>query len=43
MAKDEVIEEELDRGVQHLDRDPNDPRTVEPAVSDPDLDINQPE
>ena len=38
----DVVEEELDRGVQHLDKDPNDPRNLEPAVSDPTIDINQP-
>lgn len=36
-------EETLDRGVQHLKVDPNDPRNNEPAVSDPKLDINKPE
>lgn len=36
-------EQELDRGTPHLDVDPNDPRNVEPAVSDPNLDINKPQ
>lgn len=39
----EEVKGEVDRGKQHLSVDPNDPRNVEPAVSNPKLDINKPE